>query len=763
MLYTAIINGINYRLNSSKLTATVWSSPKYQYEEDIKIPSHLSHKGKNYTVTSIYGYQGNWGNQNRGAFCGCKFLKSVIIPNTIKTIGECAFWNCKSLVSISFPEGLEEIGNAAFEYCHNLTDISFPKSIRKIGRDAFADTKWLEKQPDGLIYIGDVLYVYKRYDEAPTDISVEIRHGTTRIVGGAFQFMNRLKSIVIPNTVKYIGNRVFESCSSLTSIDIPNSVVEIGEMAFADCSSLISINIPNSVNKIGAGVFYGCSSLKSVILSENITSLLTTVGNLEDGSQSFFEDCSSLTTISIPAKIEEIGIGIFNGCKSLESIIVHPNNKVYDSRANCNAIIEKRTNTLVAGCKSTIIPNNIKAIGSFAFGYCSSLKSITIPDSVNIIETDAFYGCCSLSSIFLSNGITTIKEDAFPYNDSLEICIPKGQKALFIQMGLQEFEDLLVERDNEEFTILLNLAKAYEKGVGVIQNIAQSALYYTQAAEKGSTEAAYQLAEWYAIGENLAKDIHKALQYYQLAAKLSYKDAQLKAEQIQCEIEAEHQRYNEQMAAFMNEQIMSYAQQTISQEGQPTYLFFDTECNGLPQFYDVDVHMTNNWPNVIQLAWIVTDEQGNVLKRKSHIITPNGFEINDNVANLTGITTTRAMREGIELTTALSDFISDVSNAQLLIGHNIDFDMKVVGCELYRNDMDYERLLSKNTLCTMKRSTYFCAIPKPRGKFNDYKWPKLEELYRKLFGSTFSGAHDALADVEATMKCYFELKKKGIL
>lgn len=235
MLYTAIINGINYRLNSSNLTATVWSSSQYRYEGDIEIPSHLSHRGKHYTVTSIFGYQGNFGNQNRGAFCGCKSLKSVVIPNTIKTIGDCAFWNCQSLVSISFPNGLEEIGNAAFEYCHNLTDISFPKGIRNIGWGAFGDTKWLEKQPDGLIYIGDILYGYKCYNEAPMDISVEIKHGTTRIVGGAFQGMNGLKSILIPNMVKYIGNRVFESCSSLTSIDIPNSVIEIGDMAFADC------------------------------------------------------------------------------------------------------------------------------------------------------------------------------------------------------------------------------------------------------------------------------------------------------------------------------------------------------------------------------------------------------------------------------------------------------------------------------------------------------------------------------------------------
>lgn len=388
------------------------------------------------------------------------------------------------------------------------------------------------------------------------------------------------------------------------------------------------------------------------------------------------------------------------------------------------------------------------------------LYSINIPNGVTSIKSAAFKNCTSLTNLTLPTTITSIATDAFENCSSLEkILVPAGQKVRFVQMGLGVYEHLIQEQEDDKTIALLKLADAH----AFAKDFLQATIYYTQAAEKGNAEAAYQLAEWYAKGENLTKDAHKALQYYQQAAKISYRDAHLKAEQLQREIEAEQQRYNEQMAAFMDEQVMSYAQQTIPEEIQSAYLFFDTECNGLPQFYDMDVRMTNNWPNVIQLAWIVTDEQGNVLKRKSHIITPEGFEINDNVAALTGITTSRAMREGIELTTALSDFMSDINNAQLLIGHNIDFDMKVVGCELYRNGMDYESLLSKKTLCTMKRSTYFCAIPNPRGKFNDYKWPKLEELYRKLFNRPLTNAHDALADITATKECYFELRRLGVI
>jgi DNA polymerase III epsilon subunit-like protein len=165
---------------------------------------------------------------------------------------------------------------------------------------------------------------------------------------------------------------------------------------------------------------------------------------------------------------------------------------------------------------------------------------------------------------------------------------------------------------------------------------------------------------------------------------------------------------------------------------------------------------------MIQLAWIVTDENGTILKRQSHIIRPNGFSIIAEVAQLTRITTDRALREGIALSTALHEFMGDLADANLIVGHNISFDLNIVGCELYRESMAYNDLLNKKKSCTMKCSADFCAIPS-NSPYGGYKWPKLEELYRKLFGYTFDGAHDALADVEATRKCYFELKKKGIL
>ena len=443
-----------------------------------------------------------------------------------------------------------------------------------------------------------------------------------------------------------------------------------------------------------------------------------------------------------------IGHRAFHGCSSLKSIII-PNSV-------------KSLGNAFGDCTSLAfvnIPNGVMRIENGTFYNCSSLISITIPNSITNIGFGAFYGCSSLISITIPDSVTNIEERAFQDCSSLQkICVSKGEKARFLEMnGLKGQSSILVECNNEEMAILLNLAKAYLLGIGVSQDITQATQYYIQAAEKGSDEAAYLLAEWYANGVNLTQDINKALQYYEQAAQSSYKDASNQAEQLQRKLE--QLRYKEQKDYFINDNLQL---PTNTQELTKKYLFFDTECNGLPQNYKLGVSATDNWPRLIQLAWIVTDEEGNEVSRKSRIVYPKGFCIEPVVANLTGISNQRAQQEGIDLNDALSEFMEDIAKVEVIIGHNINFDRHVVGCELYRLNGAYNALMNKDYICTMQSSINYCAIPS-NNFWGGYKWPKLEELYRKLFGHMFDNAHDALADVSATKDCYFELKKKRIL
>ena len=219
-------------------------------------------------------------------------------------------------------------------------------------------------------------------------------------------------NVVIPATVEYynkvykvksIEKKAFYNCKALESIVIPNSVTSIGENAFECCSSLTSVTIPNSVTSIRIGAFFRCSSLTSVTIPNSVTAI---------GNAAFF-GCSSLTSVTIPNSVTSIGKYAFECCSSLESIKVETGNTVYDSRNNCNAIIETATNTLITGFKNTVIPNSVTNIGENAFEYCRSLTSVTIPNSVTGIGKLAFKGCSSLTSVTIPNSVTSIGESAF--------------------------------------------------------------------------------------------------------------------------------------------------------------------------------------------------------------------------------------------------------------------------------------------------------------------------------------------------------------
>ena len=209
----------------------------------------------------------------------------------------------------------------------------------------------------------------------------------------------------------------------LNSVDIPNSVTTIGSHAFHDCFNLSSIFIPNSIAKISSYAFYGCTRLKSVTIPNSVTEI----------GDNAFRYCQELISITIPKSVTAIGTGVFSGCSGLTNLIVDSDNKTYDSRGNCNAIIEKSSNTLFAGCKSTAIPSSIIAIGKFAFSNCSGLSSIIIPSSVTTIGYNAFSDCYDLYiikclAIAPPNPSICTKDAAF-YGINQKKCklfVPKG-------------------------------------------------------------------------------------------------------------------------------------------------------------------------------------------------------------------------------------------------------------------------------------------------------------------------------------------------
>ena len=291
------------------------------------------------------------------------YSNNVNIPATVTydnktyyvtSIGDDAFSGCYGLTSITIPEGVTSIGNNAFHGCSGLTSITIPEGVTSIGDNAFSGC-------------------------------------------------SGLTSITIPEGVTSIGDNVFFGCYGLESVTILEGVTSIGDNAFRYCFGLISVTIPSSVTSIGEYAFDNCSGLTSISIPEGVTS----IGDYA------FSGCSGLTSITIPGSVTNISNFSFYNCFSLTSIIVDSSNKVYDSRYNCNAIVEKATNTLIIGCMNTIIPESVTNIGNHAFEDCIGLTSITIPEGVTSIGKSAFYGCTGLTSITIPESVTSIGEYAF--------------------------------------------------------------------------------------------------------------------------------------------------------------------------------------------------------------------------------------------------------------------------------------------------------------------------------------------------------------
>ena len=243
-----------------------------------------------------------------GAFFRCTSLTSIEIPNSVTSIGVWAFYECSSLTSVTISNSVTSIGEYAFSSCISLTSVTIPNSVTSIGKSAFSSCISLTSVtiPNSVTSIGS-----SAFNSCYSLTSVTIPNSVTSIEGGTF-YNCGLTSVTIPNSVTSIGNEAFWGCNGLNSVTIGNSVISIGEKAFQYCRSLTSVTIPNSVTSIGNYAFSGCSSLTSVTIPNSVTSI----------GKYAFSSCSGLTSVTIGNSVTSIGNDAFEGCSGLTAIYV---------------------------------------------------------------------------------------------------------------------------------------------------------------------------------------------------------------------------------------------------------------------------------------------------------------------------------------------------------------------------------------------------------------------------------------------------------
>ena len=325
-------------------------------------------------------------------------LSSTIIPNTVTTIGGGAFKGT-TLKSIVIPEGVTQIENEAFDGCKSLETVSLPNSLERIYYNAFRYSNISSISiPAGVKYIYD--YAFHGCGNLST---ITVSNGNTKydsrdncnalIETATNTILRGTSNTVIPNSVTTIERDAFEG-TTLKSIVIPEGVTLIGEGAFYDCKSLETVSLPNSLECIGYRAFYG----------------------------------SKISSIYIPAGVKDISERVFDGCENLSTITVSNENTKYDSRDNCNALIETATNTILQGSSSTVIPNSVTAIGAKAF-QGSKIAKIVIPNSVTAIGAYAFQGS-NIAEVVIPNSVTAIEAYTFQGSKIAKVVIPESVKKI---------------------------------------------------------------------------------------------------------------------------------------------------------------------------------------------------------------------------------------------------------------------------------------------------------------------------------------------
>ena len=465
--------------NDLKFITKLAKRSKVVDERDKSVDNYLDVDLERATVMERDGRRINHDVLPRRAFEHASHLRSIVLPERLKVVGQSAFSGCNDLEEVVMPPRVCELGDFAFEFCDDLQYFTMPLSLETIGAYCFKGCTSMSQLPlpSSLRFIGKYAF-----DECPI---VELHIPSYCEVEEAnFGFMPKLRNIevdrgnnqfssydgvlydrdgitlllypagrtgkcILPNGVEAIAKKAFYK-SSVTSIELPELVTTLGESAFESSSHLESVWLPDGINVLPVNLFYCCSKLHDINMGEismmgrnvfkgcSSLSSFSIVGTLSEIPASAFEDCKNLQQIELPKSVTTIGEKAFHECNTLSSITLGESVATIGKQAfdRCYALqtidlpnvtsIEEKVFFECKALQSVMLGNRVRSIGKEAFRRCKDLANITLPQSVTTIDKEAFRECSSLSEINLNEGLLSIGDNAFRETAIVHLILPSS-------------------------------------------------------------------------------------------------------------------------------------------------------------------------------------------------------------------------------------------------------------------------------------------------------------------------------------------------
>ena len=751
--------------------------------EEIKLPNSL---------TTI-GYD---------AFAECYSLRKINIPSSVTKIPSSAFQNCISLSILNCHSGLECVDSHAFQGCRNLALFPFSDSIKEIGYQAFCGCSLLQN-----VYFSKTLSSISSQSFSNCEALTEIFIPKTvrNINNEAFANCVSLSKVVITNSDVDVSATSFLGCHNLVSLYLheinPNLILS----AFADCNSLNRIyiysgdstsNITNVIERYSIQKSHDAdlkySSLYYRIMGMNITQMKwkESFKNLKsfkepiDSNWEKYKICEQPLSYILGLNWDDSsGIGLILGYNDFRALDVDDCDsfslKLLYPEDGLDGLINDFLRALGLPLDYPWVVKSGSGEGFHIIFKCEDSPATKSIDSISFEHNDKYggtnykhFGRIELRwkdhlvlppSIHASGGKYAFRNLNMPHEEPLGLRLNVVDKLLLEYCGNRSFSEASYNNIEFEYTEVSKIVSRHDSYLSPHNCIADTVEWLNQIK---SEESKNSLALRYLFGNDVEADGDLAVEILESCSCQSaiYNLLQLYACGFaKCDYETYHTLYDKLDTSLFSKHLESLdSNAEINIPKSELYLFFDTETTGLPKDYDAPSSDIDNWPRLVQLSWIVTDKFQNIITKHNIYIKPKGFVIPSEATKIHGITTQYALDNGIDVVSALKMLQHDLQNVRYVVGHNVLFDEKIVEAEYNRADYDMIAFFNnydQESLCTMKSTTNFCKIPDRY--YRGYKYPTLQELHKKLFDKEFLGAHDAFFDISATMKCFWELKKRG--